>query len=236
MCDGERMFDAVRQTRGGGTRLRRQTVRTIGRTRSGESAGIDPGPTQGWRILSWRPPIPGNGWSTCGRAMCGLGFLRMTRPGGRLTRWQRSYRPAILSTAAATATTRIPCAGPRRLPGMASGVSAPASPGGIRGLENGHARRVGSETGAATATVRFRTLLAPAPQSGGWHCGPSGAGHFVKMVRNGSARCARDSADMLWARTPNDARARPRRVAAKPPSAERALPQHRFSDPDSGFG
>lgn len=66
------MFDAVRQTRGGGTRLRRQTVRTIGRTRSGESAGIDPGPTQGWRILSWRPPIPGNGWSTCGRAMCGL--------------------------------------------------------------------------------------------------------------------------------------------------------------------
>jgi 6-phosphogluconate dehydrogenase len=33
--------------------------------------------------------------------------------------------------------------------------------------------------------LAYARLLAPSPQSGWLHCGPSGAGHFVKMIHNG---------------------------------------------------
>jgi 6-phosphogluconate dehydrogenase len=57
--------------------------------------------------------------------------------------------------------------------------------GGVWGLENGYALMVG---GAAAAVKRIEPalkVLAPAPDRGWLHCGPVGAGHFVKMVHNG---------------------------------------------------
>jgi 6-phosphogluconate dehydrogenase len=55
--------------------------------------------------------------------------------------------------------------------------------GGIWGLVNGYCLMVGGEDGhVAFLEPAFRTL---APEGGYAHVGPSGAGHFVKMVHNG---------------------------------------------------
>jgi 6-phosphogluconate dehydrogenase (decarboxylating) len=57
--------------------------------------------------------------------------------------------------------------------------------GGVWGLEAGYSLMVG---GDADAVARLRPLLetlAPAPDRGWGHVGPSGAGHFAKMVHNG---------------------------------------------------
>ncbi len=56
--------------------------------------------------------------------------------------------------------------------------------GGIWGLENGYCLMLGGEAEPVSALGRVWAALAPQP--GQWlHCGPSGAGHFVKMVHNG---------------------------------------------------
>jgi 6-phosphogluconate dehydrogenase len=73
--------------------------------------------------------------------------------------------------------------------------------GGVFGLERGFCLMVGGDTGAVTRLAPvFDTLSAgfdaasrtpgrtgdPTREERGWmHCGPSGAGHFVKMVHNG---------------------------------------------------
>jgi 6-phosphogluconate dehydrogenase len=66
--------------------------------------------------------------------------------------------------------------------------------GGIFGLEEGYCLMIGGDTEAATRLTPLFASLAPArgeTPSGGTaahgylHCGPSGAGHFVKMVHNG---------------------------------------------------
>ena len=57
--------------------------------------------------------------------------------------------------------------------------------GGIWGLENGYALMFGGSPAAARAVEPFAKLLAPAPDRGWLHCGPSGSGHFVKMIHNG---------------------------------------------------
>jgi 6-phosphogluconate dehydrogenase len=55
--------------------------------------------------------------------------------------------------------------------------------GGIWGLANGYCLMVGGEQGAVQfMEPAFKTL---APEDGYAHVGPSGAGHFVKMVHNG---------------------------------------------------
>jgi 6-phosphogluconate dehydrogenase len=55
--------------------------------------------------------------------------------------------------------------------------------GGIWGLENGYCLMVG---GSRPAVERCRPIFeALAPPEGFAHVGPSGAGHFVKMVHNG---------------------------------------------------
>jgi 6-phosphogluconate dehydrogenase len=55
--------------------------------------------------------------------------------------------------------------------------------GGVWGLENGYCLMVGGETAAVKrAEPIFLTL---APKDGYAHVGPSGAGHFSKMVHNG---------------------------------------------------
>jgi 6-phosphogluconate dehydrogenase len=55
--------------------------------------------------------------------------------------------------------------------------------GGVWGLENGYTLTLGGEAAAVAKLEKFARILAPAE---GWlHCGPSGSGHFVKMVHNG---------------------------------------------------
>jgi 6-phosphogluconate dehydrogenase len=55
--------------------------------------------------------------------------------------------------------------------------------GGIWGAERGYCLMVGGSPAVFTRlTPLFRTL---APPEGFLHCGPSGAGHFVKMIHNG---------------------------------------------------
>ena len=55
--------------------------------------------------------------------------------------------------------------------------------GGIWGLENGYCMMVGGETDAVERLAPIFTALAP--PDGYLHVGPSGAGHFVKMIHNG---------------------------------------------------
>jgi 6-phosphogluconate dehydrogenase len=73
--------------------------------------------------------------------------------------------------------------------------------GGVFGLERGFCLMVGGEDGPVMRLAPLFTSLAPgleaaprtpgrtsdpAPEEVGWlHCGPAGAGHFVKMVHNG---------------------------------------------------
>lgn len=55
--------------------------------------------------------------------------------------------------------------------------------GGVWGLQYGYCLMAGGEeTAVARLAPLFRTL---APEDGWLHCGPSGAGHYVKMVHNG---------------------------------------------------
>src|SRR5262245_32029976 len=57
--------------------------------------------------------------------------------------------------------------------------------GGVWGLENGYSLMIGGE---ATGVERLRPIfesLAPSATSGWGHVGPSGAGHFAKMIHNG---------------------------------------------------
>jgi 6-phosphogluconate dehydrogenase len=57
--------------------------------------------------------------------------------------------------------------------------------GGIWGLENGYALMLGGETAAIERLAPAIKVLAPGPDQGWLHCGPVGAGHFVKMIHNG---------------------------------------------------
>jgi 6-phosphogluconate dehydrogenase len=73
--------------------------------------------------------------------------------------------------------------------------------GGVHGLERGYCLMVGGDAEAVDRLAPVFTSLAPgigaaprtpgrtgtpSPEEHGWlHCGPAGAGHFVKMVHNG---------------------------------------------------
>jgi 6-phosphogluconate dehydrogenase len=73
--------------------------------------------------------------------------------------------------------------------------------GGVHGLERGYCLMIGGDDDAVARLAPIFDTLAPgvgavdrtpgrrgdvAPEERGWlHCGPSGAGHFVKMVHNG---------------------------------------------------
>ncbi len=55
--------------------------------------------------------------------------------------------------------------------------------GGVWGLERGYCLMIGGE---ADVVARLEPLFrALAPERGYLHCGPAGAGHFVKMIHNG---------------------------------------------------
>jgi len=57
--------------------------------------------------------------------------------------------------------------------------------GGVWGLVNGYGLMVGGAAAAVSRVEPFLRVLAPDPERGWLHCGPSGAGHFTKMVHNG---------------------------------------------------
>ncbi len=57
--------------------------------------------------------------------------------------------------------------------------------GGIWGLAEGYSLMVGGEKNAVERLRPIFEALVPAPDRGWGHVGPSGAGHFTKMVHNG---------------------------------------------------
>jgi 6-phosphogluconate dehydrogenase len=57
--------------------------------------------------------------------------------------------------------------------------------GGVHGLANGYCLMLGGTPKSIERFEPYARLLAPAPDRGWLHCGPSGAGHFAKMVHNG---------------------------------------------------
>ncbi|HLF03564.1 MAG TPA: decarboxylating 6-phosphogluconate dehydrogenase [Anaerolineales bacterium] len=57
--------------------------------------------------------------------------------------------------------------------------------GGVWGLANGYGLMVGGDQEAVDRMRPIFETLAPAPDQGWGHMGPSGAGHYVKMVHNG---------------------------------------------------
>ena len=57
--------------------------------------------------------------------------------------------------------------------------------GGVWGLENGYSIMFGGSDHAAEVVTPIIQTLAPSETSGWGHVGPTGAGHFTKMVHNG---------------------------------------------------
>jgi 6-phosphogluconate dehydrogenase len=57
--------------------------------------------------------------------------------------------------------------------------------GGVHGLANGYCLMLGGTPKAIEIFEPFARILAPGPETGWLHCGPSGAGHFAKMIHNG---------------------------------------------------
>jgi 6-phosphogluconate dehydrogenase len=57
--------------------------------------------------------------------------------------------------------------------------------GGIWGLAEGYGLMFGGPTTAVTPLLPLFKALAPAPDRGWIHCGPSGSGHYTKMIHNG---------------------------------------------------
>jgi 6-phosphogluconate dehydrogenase len=57
--------------------------------------------------------------------------------------------------------------------------------GGVWGLANGYTLMYGGSAAGAARVLPFAQVLAPSAEHGHLHCGPAGAGHFVKMIHNG---------------------------------------------------
>ncbi len=57
--------------------------------------------------------------------------------------------------------------------------------GGVWGLKEGYSLMIGGDTEAVERLNPIFEALAPSPTEGWGHVGPSGAGHFVKMIHNG---------------------------------------------------
>jgi 6-phosphogluconate dehydrogenase len=57
--------------------------------------------------------------------------------------------------------------------------------GGIHGLANGYCLMLGGTPKSVEQFEPYARILAPASDTGWLHCGPSGAGHYAKMIHNG---------------------------------------------------
>lgn len=73
----------------------------------------------------------------------------------------------------------------RILAGAGIGFVDAGVSGGVWGLDQGYGLMVGGARAHVEAILPMIHALAPAADKGWVHCGPSGAGHFVKMVHNG---------------------------------------------------
>jgi 6-phosphogluconate dehydrogenase len=57
--------------------------------------------------------------------------------------------------------------------------------GGVHGLEHGYCLMLGGTPRSIEIFEPFARILAGDPERGWLHCGPSGAGHYAKMIHNG---------------------------------------------------
>ena len=57
--------------------------------------------------------------------------------------------------------------------------------GGVHGLEHGYCLMLGGTPKSIEMFEPYARLLAPRAEQGWLHCGPSGAGHYAKMIHNG---------------------------------------------------
>jgi 6-phosphogluconate dehydrogenase len=57
--------------------------------------------------------------------------------------------------------------------------------GGVHGREQGYCLMLGGTPKSIEIFAPVAKVLAPHPDNGWLHCGPSGAGHFAKMIHNG---------------------------------------------------
>ncbi len=57
--------------------------------------------------------------------------------------------------------------------------------GGVHGLEQGFCLMLGGTAKSIEIFEPCAKILAPHPERGWLHCGPSGAGHYAKMIHNG---------------------------------------------------
>jgi 6-phosphogluconate dehydrogenase len=57
--------------------------------------------------------------------------------------------------------------------------------GGVHGLEQGFCLMLGGTAKSIEIFEPYAKILAPSPERGWLHCGPSGAGHYAKMIHNG---------------------------------------------------
>ena len=57
--------------------------------------------------------------------------------------------------------------------------------GGVHGLEHGYCLMLGGTPKSIEIFEPFAKILAADPKQGWLHCGPSGAGHYAKMIHNG---------------------------------------------------
>ena len=150
-----------------------------------------------------RGRLAGRTWPRLSRAARGVGHGpgRADHRVDDRRRWPRSSNPGTRSSTAATRTTPTTCA--TRLPCArgASTTSTVGTSGGVWGAERGYCLMIGGEQAPVERLTPIFASLAPGMESaprtpgrsgapgdgehGFLHCGPNGAGHFVKMVHNG---------------------------------------------------
>src|SRR5258708_35893112 len=58
--------------------------------------------------------------------------------------------------------------------------------GGVHGLEQGFCLMLGGTAKSVEIFEPYAKILAPHPERGWLHCGPSGAGHYATMIHNGT--------------------------------------------------
>ena len=120
--------------------------------------------------------------------------------GHRRRSWPTCWSRATSSSTAATPTTATTSTGPSSSSRRTCTTLTSALSGGVFGLERGYCLMIGGEDepvehldplfktiapGAGTAEPTPGRTRTGTAQDGYLHCGPNGAGHFVKMVHNG---------------------------------------------------
>ena len=121
--------------------------------------------------------------------------------------------------------------------------------GGVWGLKEGYSLMIGGDKEPVERLTPIFQALAPSPTEGWGHVGPSGAGHFVKMVHNGieygMMEAYAEGFSILRAKTDlgstwSSARPSGRRVrwsapgcSTSPPMRSRRIPRSRVWTPTS---